>query len=124
MYRVFAGPDGESHIEELDLGKRPELGSLHNVTELGIRQYQELRNRDFHPLPERAAVRKEFFDGRTPEDDHLLRVPVVGAVNVASLDERRSEHVDMSVGHGLNPYPHVLSRCQIGASFRTHDDDT
>ncbi len=34
MYRVFAGPDGASHIEELDLETHPELGSLRNVSEI------------------------------------------------------------------------------------------
>ena len=56
MYRVFAGPDGESHIEELDLETHPELGSLRNVSEIRISQPQELRNRDFHPLPERRLL--------------------------------------------------------------------
>ncbi len=56
MYRIFAGPDGESHIEELDPASHPELGSLRNVSEVRISQPQELRNRDFHPLPERRIL--------------------------------------------------------------------
>ena len=56
MFRVFAGPDGESHIEELDLEQRPELKSLTNVAELRLQQVQEPRAMDFHPLPERRLL--------------------------------------------------------------------
>ena len=47
MYRVFAGADGESH---------PELGSLKNVAEVRVSRNVELRNMDFHPLPERRLI--------------------------------------------------------------------
>ena len=56
MYRIFAGDDGESHIEELELAKRPELGSLTNVSEVRVAEHQELRNMDFHPLSERRLI--------------------------------------------------------------------
>ena len=56
IYRIFAGPDGESHIEEIDLAGHPELGSLQNVSEVRISQSGELRNMDFHPLPERRVL--------------------------------------------------------------------
>ena len=56
IYRVFTGDDGESHIEELDLANHPELGSLTNVAEVRVTQHQELRNMDFHPLPERRLI--------------------------------------------------------------------
>jgi hypothetical protein len=56
MYRIFAGDDGESHIEELDLAKHPELSSLTNVAEVRVAQHQELRDMDFHPLPERRLI--------------------------------------------------------------------
>ena len=35
MYRMFTGDDGESHIEEMDLAQRPDLGSLTNVPKFG-----------------------------------------------------------------------------------------
>lgn len=56
IYRVFAGPDGESHIEEIDLASHPELKSLQNVTEVRIQPPGELRNMDFHPLSERRVL--------------------------------------------------------------------
>lgn len=56
IYRVFAGPDGESHMEEIDLAGHPELKSLRNITEVRIQQPGELRNMDFHPLSERRVL--------------------------------------------------------------------
>jgi len=56
IFRVFAGTDGESHIEELDLDRHPEFGLFQNVTEVSIRHFTELRNMDFHPLPERRLI--------------------------------------------------------------------
>ena len=56
IFRVYAGADGESHIEELDLDRHPELGCLRNLTEVRVIQFPELRNMDFHPLPERRLV--------------------------------------------------------------------
>ena len=99
MYRVFAGPDGESHIEELDLDKRPELGSLHNVTELGIRQYQELRNRDFHPLPERRILihlSGEVEIGVSDGNKHIFRAGDVRLME--DTTGRGHTHRDLSPG--------------------------
>ena len=28
IYRIYAGTDGESHMEEIQLAQRPELGAL------------------------------------------------------------------------------------------------
>ena len=56
IYRVFAGSDGESHIEELELAQHPELLNLQPVTSLSIQKPKELRNMDFHPLPERRCL--------------------------------------------------------------------
>ena len=56
IFRVYAGPDGESHIEELDLEQHPELKSMTNITELRVQQVQEPRVMDFHPLTERRLL--------------------------------------------------------------------
>ena len=56
IFRVFAGPDGESHIEELDLEHHPELGSLRNISEVRVEHFAEPRHMDFHPLPERRLI--------------------------------------------------------------------
>jgi redox-sensitive bicupin YhaK (pirin superfamily) len=56
IYRVYAGPEGESHIEEIYLAQHPELGALMHVAQVGIHEFPELRKMDFHPLPERRLI--------------------------------------------------------------------
>ena len=76
IYRVFAGPDGESHIEEIDLAGHPELSSLQNITEVRIRQPGELRNMDFHPLSERGLLihlSGEVEIGASDGNKHIFR---------------------------------------------------
>ena len=56
MYRVFAGSDGESHIEELKLEDHPELGALTNISEVKVQEFDGSRNMPLHPLPERRLI--------------------------------------------------------------------
>ncbi len=56
IYRVYAGPDGESHIEEMDEVEHPQLGALKNISEVSVRHISEPRNMDFHPLPDRRLI--------------------------------------------------------------------
>ena len=56
IYRVYPGADGESHIEELDLATYSELSSMRNISEVRVTEHHELRNMDFHPLPERRLI--------------------------------------------------------------------
>src|SRR2546426_11783833 len=56
IYRVFAGSDGESHMEELRLEEHPELGALTNIHEVRVQQVDGTRKRDFNPLPERRRI--------------------------------------------------------------------
>ena len=56
IYRVFAGSDGESHIEKLRLEDHPELGVLTNIHEVRVQQFDGTRKRDFNPLPERRLI--------------------------------------------------------------------
>ena len=56
MYRVFAGSDGESHIEELSLEDHPELGALTNISEVKVQEFEGTRNMPLHPLPERRLI--------------------------------------------------------------------
>jgi redox-sensitive bicupin YhaK (pirin superfamily) len=56
MYRVYAGPDGESHIEELSAERQADLTAFTNITQAGINHHSEMRNMDFHPLPERRLI--------------------------------------------------------------------
>jgi redox-sensitive bicupin YhaK (pirin superfamily) len=56
IYRVFSGSNGESHIEEMSLEEHPELGSLTNLSEVKVQQFDGTRKMDFHPLPERRLI--------------------------------------------------------------------
>ena len=56
IYRVYAGPDGESHIEEMDEVEHPKLGALRNISEVSVRHVSEPRTMDFHPLPDRRLI--------------------------------------------------------------------
>ena len=56
MYRVYPGPDGESHIEPMNLEDHAYLESIQNIAEGGIHHYPELRTMDFHPLNERRLI--------------------------------------------------------------------
>ena len=55
-FRVFAGADGESHIEELDVERQPELSTIRNVKEVKFQHFSEPRIMDFHPLPDRRLI--------------------------------------------------------------------
>jgi hypothetical protein len=51
IYRVFAGSDGESHMEELRLEEHPALGALTNIHEVRVQQADHSsvrRSRDWH----------------------------------------------------------------------------
>ena len=56
MYRVFAGSDGESHIEELSLEDHPELGALTNISEVKVQEFEGTRDMPLHPPPERRLI--------------------------------------------------------------------
>jgi hypothetical protein len=56
IYRIYAGADGESHMEEVQLAQHAELGALMQVAQVGLHEFPELRTMDFHPLPERRLI--------------------------------------------------------------------
>ena len=68
MYRIFASADGESHIEDLNLEDRPELGALTNLSEARVQEFDGSRNMDFHPLPERRLI--VHLSGEVEIGDH------------------------------------------------------
>ena len=51
IYRMYTGPDNETHIEELPLSAYPELGELQTVKGLQIQHNQGGRFMDFHQAP-------------------------------------------------------------------------
>ena len=56
IYRIYAGADGESHMEEVHVAQHAELGVLRHVAQVGIHEFPELWTMDFHPLPERRLI--------------------------------------------------------------------
>jgi hypothetical protein len=68
IYRIYAGADGESHMEEVHLAQHAELSALMNVAQVGIHEFSELRSMDFHPSTERRLIihlRDEVESGST-----------------------------------------------------------
>jgi hypothetical protein len=43
IYRVCAGSDGESHMEELRLEEHPALGALTHIHEVRVQQFDATR---------------------------------------------------------------------------------
>ena len=99
MYRIFAGPDGESHIEELDAERRDQMNSIRNVSEVKIQNFPELRNMDFHPLPERRLIihlSGEVEIGLSDGAKHIFRTGDIRLME--DLTGRGHTHRDLSQG--------------------------
>ena len=51
IYKMYTGPDNETHIEELSLADHPELGELQIIKGLQIQKNEGGRFMDFHQAP-------------------------------------------------------------------------
>ena len=97
IYRIFAGSDGESHMEELRLEEHPALGALTNIHEVRVQQFDGTRKRDFHPLPERRLIihlSGEVEIGTSDGSSHVF-----GAGDIRLMEDvtgRGHTHVDRS----------------------------
>ena len=97
IYRIFAGSDGESHMEELRLVEHPELAALTNITEVRVQQFDGTRKRDFHPLPERRLIIHLSGDVEIGTSDGSRHV--FGAGDIRLMEDvtgRGHTHVDRS----------------------------
>ena len=97
IYRVFAGSDGESHIEELRLEDHPELGALTNIHEVRVQQFDGTRQMDFHPLPERRLIIHLSGDveiGTSDGSQHVFRAGDIRLME--DVTGRGHTHVDRS----------------------------
>ncbi len=56
IIRLYTGDDGQSHIEELDLGSHPELSSLQSTTGIVFRRVEPGYFSDWHCAPRRQFV--------------------------------------------------------------------
>jgi hypothetical protein len=55
-YRMFAGRDGERHLEERRVAEHPALGALPKIHEGRVQPFDGTRQRDVHPRPERRLI--------------------------------------------------------------------
>ena len=82
IYRVFSDPDGESHIEDLELEEHPELGALINVSEVRVEEFDGSRHMDFHPLPERRLIIHLYGEVEIGASDGTKRVLRAGDIRL------------------------------------------
>ena len=97
IYRVFAGSDGESHIEELRLEEHTALGALTNIHEVRVQQFDGTRQMDFHPLPERRLIihlSGEVEIGTSDGSRHVFRAGDIRLME--DVTGRGHTHVDRS----------------------------
>jgi hypothetical protein len=97
IYRVFAGSDGESHMEELRLEEHPALGALTNIHEVRVQQFDGTRQMDFHPLPERRLIvhlSGEVEIGTSDGARHVFRAGDIRLME--DVTGRGHTHVDRS----------------------------
>ncbi len=97
IYRVFAGNDGESHIEELKLEEHPEFGALTNLSEVKVQQFDGTRKRDFNPLPEPRLIihlSGEVEIGTTDGSKHVFRAGDIRLME--DVTGRGHAHTDLS----------------------------
>jgi hypothetical protein len=97
IYRVFAGSDGESHMEALRLEEHPALGALTNIHEVRVQQFDGTRKMDFHPLPERRLIihlSGEVEIGTSDGSRHVFRAGDMRLME--DVTGRGHTHVDRS----------------------------
>ena len=97
IYRVFAGSDGESRMEELRLEEHPALGALTNIHEVRVQQFDGTRKRDFNPLPERRLIMHlsgEVEIGTSDGSRHVFRAGDIRLME--DVTGRGHAHVDCS----------------------------
>ena len=56
MTRLYTGPDGQTHIEEIDPARRPDLTALHATKGVVFRSTEPGHFSDWHNAPRRQYV--------------------------------------------------------------------
>jgi hypothetical protein len=97
IYRVCAGSDGESHMEELRLEEHPALGALTNIHEVRVQQFDGTRQMDFRPLPERRLIMHLSGEVEISTSDGSRHVFRAGDIRLMEdVTGRGHAHVDRS----------------------------
>ena len=102
IYWIFSSSDGESHIEGLSLEEHPELGSLTDLSEVRVQQFDGTRNIDFHPLPERRLIihlSGEVEIGTTDGSKQIFRAGDIRLME--DVTGRGHAHVDLSASSAV-----------------------
>lgn len=97
IYRVFSDSDGESHIEDIELADHPELGSLLNISEVKVQEFDGSRNMDFHPLSERRLIVHLSGEVEIGASDGAKRVLRAGDIRLMEDTSGKGHtHLDLS----------------------------
>jgi redox-sensitive bicupin YhaK (pirin superfamily) len=102
MYRIFAGSDGESHIEELKLADHPELGAMTNVSEVKIQEFEGTRDMPLHPLPERRLIIHLSGEVEITTSDGAKQIFRAGDIRLMDdVTGKGHAHVDLTPSEGV-----------------------
>jgi redox-sensitive bicupin YhaK (pirin superfamily) len=102
MYRVFAGSDGESHIEDLILADHPELGAMTNVSEVKVQEFEGTRDMPFHPLPERRLIIHLSGEVEITTSDGAKQIFRAGDVRLMEdVTGKGHAHIDLTPSEGV-----------------------
>lgn len=97
IYRVFTGPDGESHMEEITLESHPHLGALTNLNEVSINQFDGSRKTDFNPAPDHRLIVHLSGEVEVGTSDGTKRIFRAGDIRLMEdLTGPGHSHVDLS----------------------------
>ena len=102
MYRIFAGSDGESHIEELKLADHPELGAMTNVSEVKVQEFEGTRDMPLHPLPERRLIIHLSGEVAITTSDGAKQIFRAGDIRLMDdVTGKGHAHVDLTPSEGV-----------------------
>ena len=102
MYRIFAGSDGESHIEELKLADPPELGAMTNVSEVKVQEFEGTRDMPLHPLPERRLIIHLSGEVEITTSDGAKQIFRAGDIRLMDdVTGKGHAHVDLTPSEGV-----------------------
>ena len=96
--RLYTGPDGQSHVEELDLASHPELTSLQSATGIVFRRAEPGHFSDWHNGPRRQYVITISGEGEIGLGDGSLHRFGPGHVNLVE-DLTGQGHTTRVVGN-------------------------
>ena len=102
MYRIFAGSDGESHIEELKLADHPELSAMTNVSEVKVQEFEGTRDMPLHPLPERRLIIHLSGEVEITTSDGAKQIFRAGDIRLMDdVTGKGHAHVDLTPSEGV-----------------------